>query len=134
MIAVVAWAVLGSSAWADAFVLVKSDEVLVNHGTGFLQVTGVTEVKPGDLVMAWEDGVVSGHGYILYPDCDEEVRPGRVHTVEDRPGEVGDLKELRTICREAAVPLWVWGGVAVGAVAVCVGVSCFGDDDEPTSP
>lgn len=92
-------------AWAQAdhgykaLVDVQSQQISVNRGQGFQQVGGITPVSPGDLVMASE----GGHGWIIYPDCDVEVLPGKVYTVEDRPGvvEVRDAKESRPECKRA---------------------------------
>ena len=93
--AFVAGAFLGSPALADAIVEVQSDLVSVNRsGKGFRQAAGITEIALGDLVMA-SDG---GHGYILYPDCDVKVLPGRVYTVQDLPGEIQDPKAFRPTC------------------------------------
>src|SRR5262245_47700045 len=88
-----------------ALVEVTSYQVSVNRdGTGFRQVDGITPVDPGDLIMASGEG----HGWIIYPDCDVEVLPGRVYTVENRDGvvQISDAKEHRPICKRA-FPWWL---------------------------
>ena len=124
-IAFVVGALLVSPALADALVEVKSNDVLVNRdGKGFRQVTGM---EPGDLVWARAD---SGHGWILYPDCDVEVLPGRVYTVEDRPGEIPDPKAFRPECKKP-VPWWLLGAVPI---IVCVAADCFHDGGQGVHP
>jgi hypothetical protein len=132
---------LGTPAWSQdgtgykAMVEVTSHQISVNRGKGFQQVDGITPARPGYLVMASE----SGHGWIIYPDCDVEVLPGKVYTVEDRPGVVAirDAKELRPICKRG-VPPWLIGAALAGAaVGVCAAEDCFDDDDgrpRPASP
>jgi hypothetical protein len=61
--------------------------------------------------------------------------PGKVYTVEDRPGvvQIRDAKEHRPICKRAAVPWWLLAGVPIVACAAF----CFDDDDgrrRPASP
>ena len=129
-IAFFAGILLGTPALADALVEVQRDRVLVNQGKGYRQVAGITEVKPGDLVMATETPGQSGHGYIIYPECDEEIRPGKVYTVEDRPGEIDDPKEFRPLCKKVVAPFWLG---AIPLIAYCISSECF-DGDEPTSP
>jgi hypothetical protein len=126
-IAFVIGALLVSPALADALVEVKSNDVLVNHdGKGYRQVTGITPVEPGDLVYARAE---SGHGWILYPDCDVEVLPGRVYTVEDRPGEIPDPKAFRPECKKPVA----WWLLAVPPIIACAAF-CFDDDDKGASP
>jgi hypothetical protein len=133
----IAAALIGTPALAQdaghkALVEVTSHQISVNRGQGFQQVDGVTPVRPGYLVMASE----GGHGWIVYPDCDVEILPGKVYTVEDRPGvvRVTDAKEMgRPICKRA-VPLWLIG---VGAAALAAGIVVVVDDDDdgrPASP
>ena len=121
-------------AWAQvdggykALVEVQSHQISINRGQGFQQLGGITPVNPGDVVMASE----GGHGWIVYPDCDVEVLPGKVYTVEDRPGvvEVKDAKEPRPICKRA-FPYWV---LAAPPILACAAF-CFDDDDgRPASP
>ena len=121
---------IGGPALADAMVEVKSHQVSVNRGRGFQQVAGITTVKPGDLVMASE----GGHGWIIYPDCDVEVLPGKVYTVENRPGLIRDPKEIRPICKKP-VPYWALLGAAI-PIGICLAVDdCFDEDRErPASP
>jgi hypothetical protein len=127
-------AVFGTSAWADAYVEVKREPLLVNCGSGYRPVTGITKVRPGCLVMASQSGSESGHGYILYPDCDVEVLPDRVYTVEDRLGELRDPKSFRPICKVAGAP-WYLLGYAAPLVAYCISAECFEDHEgRPTSP
>ena len=117
-----------------ALVEVTSHQVSVNRdGTGFRQVEGITPVDPGDLVMASADP--AGHAWIIYPDCDVEVLPGRVYTVENRAGvvQISDAKEHRPICRRA-VPWWL-----LAAPLIAVPFLIDDDDDrrrreEPASP
>jgi hypothetical protein len=136
-ISLVAWAVCGPFAWADAYVEVKSEQVLINCGSGgYRSAAGITEVKPGCLVMASQSSSESGHGYILYPDCDVEVLPGRVYTVEDRKGQVSGPKSFRPICKVAAAP-WYLVGFAAPLIAYCTSSECFDDEDRrprPASP
>ncbi len=127
-IAFVAGILLGTPALADALVEVQRDRVLVNQGQGFRQVAGITEVKPGDLVMATETPGEGSYGYILYPDCDEEIRLGKVYTVEDRPGEIDDPKGFRPVCRKAVA----WWPLLAAVPLVAYIISA--DDDDPTSP
>ena len=137
VIAFVAGALFGVPALADALVEVQRDRVLVNQGKGYRQVAGITEVKPGDLVMATETPGEGSYGYILYPECDEEVFPGKVYTVEDRPGEIDDPKSFRPLCKKAAAPWKVLGAAAVPLIAYCISSECFDGDDRrplPTSP
>jgi hypothetical protein len=126
---------LGVPAWAAPYVETRSEPLLVNCGAGYRPVTGITQVQPGCLVMASQSGSESGHGYILYPDCDVEVLPGRVYTVEERPGQVDDPKTFRPICKVAAAP-WYLVGYAAPLVAFCISNDCFDDDDgsRPASP
>lgn len=117
-----------------AMVEVTSHQISVNRGEGFEQVDGITPVRPGWLVVASE----GGHGWIIYPDCDVEILPGKVYTVEDRPGvvRVSDAKELgRPICKRG-VPPWLIGAALAGAaVGICAAADCFDDDDgRPASP
>ena len=115
-----------------ALVEVTSHQVSVNRdGKGFRQVDGITPVNPGDLVMA--SSTPEGSGWIIYPDCDLEVLPGRVYTVDDRPGvvQIRDAKEHRPICKRA-VPWWL---LATPLIAVPFLID--DDDDrqrEPASP
>ena len=107
-IALVAGVAINTAAVAQdpgykALVEVTSYQVSVNRdGTGFRQVDGITPVDPGDLVMA----SAGGHGWIIYPDCDVEVLPGRVYTVENRDGvvQITDAKEHRQICKRGLSP------------------------------
>ena len=92
---------------------------------------GITPVNPGDLVMASE----GGRGWIIYPDCDLEVLPGKVYTVEDRPGvvQVRDAKEIRPICKRKFGPWWLVG--AAIPLAICLAEDCFEDGNgRPASP
>ena len=120
----------GADTGYKAMVEVTSHQISVNRGgRGFKQVDGITPVEPGWLVMA----SASGRGWIIYPDCDVEVLPGRVYTVEDRPGvvQVRDAKEHRPICKKAA-PWWIVG--AAVPLALCLTDDCFDGDNGPTSP
>jgi hypothetical protein len=128
-IAAAAGVLVSPPALADALVEVTNHTISVNRGQGFRQVADVTPVNPGDLVMA----SAAGHGWILYPDCDVEVLPGRVYTVEDRPGmvRIRDPKEVRPICKRA-VPYWLLG---VGAAGLAAGIAvAIGDDDDKRPP
>jgi hypothetical protein len=133
-IAFLVGAVLGSPAFgADALVEVTSERILVNRGTGFKLARDISEVKPGDLVMATGE---IGRGWIIYPDCDVEVLPGRVYTVEDRPGEISEPRRDRQLCKRAP-PAWLGASVfgAAAATIVCGAAGCFDDDEpKPTSP
>jgi hypothetical protein len=136
LIATIAGVLFSTSALAQdgaghkAMVEVQSDQIAVNRGSGYRQVRGITPLVPGQLVMASE----SGHGWIIYPDCDLEVLPGKVYTVQDRPGvvEIGDAKEGRPLCKIAAFPLWLLAAPAIG-VGLCAVSGCF-DDDDPRRP
>lgn len=111
-----------------ALVEVQSHQISISRGRGFQRVGAITPLKPGDLVMASE----GGRGWIIYPDCDVEVLPGKVYTVEDRPGvvEIRDAKASRPICKRA-FPLWV---LAAPPILACA-AHCFDDDDgRPASP
>lgn len=120
--------VSGSSALASPVVDMRSERVLVNCGSGYHIVTGFTEVRPGCKVMADAE---TGHGFILYSDCDVEVLPGKVYTVRDDPGPQ-DVKGFRPICEVAAVPWWLVGaGVAGAAVGITAAAGAFDDDDGP---
>ncbi len=126
------WLIAGiffsTPALADALVEVKANDVLVNHdGKGWRQVTGITPVDPGDLVMAREP---SGHGWILYPDCDLEVLPGRVYTVEDHPGEIPDPKAFRPECKK---PVGAWWLLAVPPLLACAAF-CFENHEKGGHP
>ena len=131
-IAFFAGILLGTPALADALVEVQRDRVLVNQGKGYRQVAGITEVKPGDLVMATETPGEGSYGYILYPECDVEIRLGKVFTVEDRPGEIDDPKGFRPLCKKAAA--WWPLLAAAPLVAYCISSWCDNDEDRPTSP
>jgi hypothetical protein len=118
-----------------ALVEVTSHQISVNRGTGYRQVDGITPVNPGDLVMA--SSSPEGHGWIIYPDCDVEILPGRVYTVENRSGtvQISDAKEHRPICKRA-VPWWL-----LAAPLIAVPFLIHDDDDdrrrrqeEPASP
>ena len=134
-IAVIAVVCLGTPTYAQeaadggykAMVEVTSHQISINSGQGFQQVDGIIPVSPGDLVMASE----AGRGWIVYPDCDVEVLPGRVYTVEDRPGvvRVQDAKEFRPACKKP-VPWWLLAAVPILACAA----HCFDDDEGPASP
>lgn len=119
---------LPAPAWATPVVDVHSERVLVNCGNGYRSVAEFTEVQPGCMVMAAAE---TGHGYILYSDCDVEVLPGKVYTVKNDPGPE-DVKGFRPICKVASVPWWLVGGaVAGGAVAIAAAADVFDDDDGP---
>ncbi len=123
-----AFVVVGSSAWASPVVDMRSERVLVNCGDGYHPVAGFSEVQPGCKVMADAE---TGHGFILYSDCDVEVLPGKVYTVRDDPGPQ-DVKGFRPICEVAAVPWWLVGaGVAGAAVGITAAAGAFDDDDGP---
>ena len=162
VIAFTAGAFLGSPAFgADAFVVARSLEVLVNPGVGYMPVETMREVKAGDQVMVNE----TGQGWIVYCGCDEEIRPNKVYTVEERECKVenvrlnepnlphtvllpGDQREDQEIssCGRAA---WFGGGgggwylLAIPAVVAGVGLAIAGSDGKgaglvakptPTSP
>jgi hypothetical protein len=138
VIAFLALSLLGSPALAfaaKALVEVESPRILVDRGgnTGFKQVVGITKAKPGDLVMATAE---TGHGFILYPDCDVEVLPGHVYTVENRPGEINEPRRERRLCKVAGFP-W-WGAVVLvgGTLGSCAADNCFHGHEEgrPASP
>jgi len=119
---------LGSPAWASPVVDTRTEQVLVNCGDGYRPVAGLTDVRPGCMVMAEAE---AGHGFILYSDCDVEVLPGKVYTVRDDPGPE-DIKGFRPICKVAAVPWWLVGtAVAGGAVGIAAAAGAFDDDDDP---
>jgi hypothetical protein len=139
--------VVGSPAFgADAFVVATSSDVSVNSGVGWVAVTPLREVKAGDQVMANE----TGHGWIIYCGCDEEIRPGKVYTIENRECKVenvlslndpnlphtvlrGDQREVEKLhrCRRAAPVLYLLGGAGV-AVGTCAAVGCFQGGHEKT--
>ena len=140
-IAVLAGAFLDSPAFgADAFVVARSPGVLVNPGVGYMAVTTLREVKAGDQVMANE----TGQGWIVYCGCDEEIRPNKVYTVEERECKVetvrlnepnwphavlsGDQREEQELrrCIAGAIPLYIFGAEA--ATIACGGADCFDDD------
>jgi hypothetical protein len=145
--------VLGSPAFgADAFVAVTSPNVLVNPGPGYVTVNILKEVKAGDQVMANE----TGHGWIIYCGCDEEVVPGKVYTVENRECKVESVnvrqsglphvvvspdgqrgQEEITRCRKGAAAWWALGGAGVG-VGICAAAGCFNEGGhhkkKPASP
>jgi hypothetical protein len=112
-----------------AMVEVTAHQISVNRGEGFRQVDGITPVNPGDLVMA--SATPEGSGWIIYPDCDVEVLPGRVYTVEDRPGvvQIRDAKEHRPICKKPVA----WWLLAVPPIIACAAF-CFDNDEQGGSP
>jgi hypothetical protein len=131
---------------ADAFVVTVSPGVLVNSGAGYMPVETMRQVRAGDQVMANE----AGQGWIVYCGCDEELRPNKVYTVENReckvetvrlngvnwphtvlPGGRPGVQEIKR-CRRGAVPLYVFGAAA--ATIACGAGGCFDDDDGPASP
>jgi hypothetical protein len=143
---------------ADAFVVTTSPGVLVNPGAGYMPVETRRQVRAGDQVMANE----TGQGWIVYCGCDEELRPDKVYTVENReckvesvrlnevnyphsvlPGdqfEVQEIKRCRRLGAVGAVSLYLLGGAGI-AVGVCAAAGCFDDDGkdgvkkpEPASP
>ena len=116
---------LSSPGLADAVVQVSHPQVYLNRdGRGYHPVYSGTPAVPGDLVMANE----TGHGLIIYPDCEVEVLPGRVYTVYNHPGEVKDTKEFRPKCRRP-IPYWLIGAAAAGAaVGICAAVGCFEEE------
>jgi hypothetical protein len=118
-----------------------SPGVLVNPGDGYMAVETLREVRAGDQVMANE----TGQGWIVYCGCDEELRPNKVYTVENReckaetvrlnelnyphtvlPGDQPEVQEIKR-CRRGAVPLYLLGGAGI-AVGVCAAAGCFDDD------
>jgi hypothetical protein len=129
---------------ADAFVVTMSPGVLVNPGDGYRAVELEREVRAGDQVMANE----TGQGWIVYCGCDEEIRPNKVYTVENReckvestrlnevnyphtvlPGGQPEVQEIKR-CRGGAigaVPLYLLGGAGI-AVGACAAAGCFDDD------
>src|SRR5262245_23828448 len=125
-IALVAAVAINTAAVAQdykALVEVTSYQVSVNrNGTGFRQVDGITPVNPGDLVMASAEG----HGWIIYPDCDVEVLPGKVYTVENRDGvvQISDAKEHRQICKRG----FPWLLLAIPPILACAAF-CNEDHD-----
>src|SRR5262245_14847859 len=116
---------LSSPGLADAVVRVQHAQIYLNRDArGYRPVVGDTEAVPGDLVMANE----TGHGVIIYPDCEVEVVPGRVYTVRDNPGEVNDTKEFRPACRRP-IPYLLIGAAAAGtAIGICAAVGCFEEE------
>ena len=90
----------------------------------------------------------TGQGWIVYCGCDEELRPDKVYTVENReckvesvrlnevnyphmvlPGDQPEVQELER-CRRGAVragALYLLGGAGI-AVGVCAAAGCFDDD------
>jgi len=89
VIVFVAGAFLGSPAFgADAFVVARSPGVFVNPGVGYKAVEILEEVKAGDQVMVNE----TGQGWIVYCGCDEEIRPDKVYTVEERECKVETVR------------------------------------------
>ena len=55
-----------------------SGGVLVNHGAGFVAISGAQELQPGDLVMVKPDGTAA----IVYPDgCTVSVKKGAIATI-----------------------------------------------------
>ena len=140
-IAFLAGTFLASPAFgADAFVVARSPGVLVNPGDGYMTVKTLREVRAGDQVMANE----TGQGWIVYCGCDEEIRPNKVYTVEERDCKVESVRlnepnwphavllgnqreeqELRR-CIAGAIPLYIFGAEA--ATIACGGADCFDDD------
>jgi hypothetical protein len=125
VIAAIVGVFLSSTAFADAVVRVQHSQIYLNrNGTGYHPVLGDTPAVPGDLVMANE----TGHGAIIYPDCEVEVLPGRVYTVYDHPGQIADTKEFRPACRRP-IPYWLIGAAAAGAaVGICAAAGCFEEE------
>ena len=125
VLAAITAVLLNSAASAKAIVHVQHSQIYLNRdGTGYRPVVSDAEGIPGDLVMAND----TGHGLIIYPDCEVEVLPGRVYTVQDHPGEVADTKEFRPACRRA-IPYWLIGAAAAGtAVGICAAVGCFEEE------
>jgi hypothetical protein len=116
---------LNSPASAKALVRVNQPQIYLNRdGQGYRPVVRDTEAVPGDLVMAND----TGHGLIVYPDCEVEVLPGRVYTVYNHPGEVADTKEFRPKCRRP-IPYLLIGAAAAGlAVGICAAADCFEEE------
>lgn len=115
---------LNSPVSAKALVQAQQPQIYLNRGQGYHPVVATTEAVPGDLVMANE----TGHGLIIYPDCEVEVLPGRVYTVYDHPGEVADTKEFRPKCRRP-IPYLLIGAAAAGlAVGICAAAGCFEEE------
>jgi len=124
---------------ADAFLAVTGPNVSVNPGLGWKTVQTLQELKAGEQVMADE----TGHGWIIYCGCDQEILPGKVYTVENRECKVESVnvsqsglpqsvvppdgkpgQEEITRCRKAAKAWWVLGGAGVG-VGICAAAGCF---------
>jgi hypothetical protein len=129
----------------DAFVAVTQASVSVNAGLGYLTVQTLQAVKAGTQVMANE----TGHGWIIYCGCDEEILPGKVYTVENRECKVESVnvrqsglphvvvspdgqrgQEEITRCRKGAAAWWALGGAGV-AVGICAAAGCFNNDNNP---
>jgi hypothetical protein len=131
VLAAITAVLLNSAASAKAVVQVDKPTIYLNReGNGYRPVVSGTEGVPGDRVMAND----TGHGLIIYPDCEVEVLPGRVYTIQDHPGEVADTKEFRPACRRA-IPYWLIGVAAAGtAVGICAAVGCFEEEHHQASP
>lgn len=110
-----------------AATVTPSGDVFIDRGTGYQKISGPTEAKAGDVVMAMAGGSAS----IRYNDgCRQNVDVGAVAVVSETPPCVGDAPTGEMINQT----LVIGGIVAAGGVAAAIALSGGGNDDSPASP
>lgn len=109
--------------WA-ATVNVKSGQVFIDRGQGYLRVTGPTNGQPGDTVMV----MAGSTGEIVYADgCRQPVEVGSVVSItETSPCSLTNAEGF------ADHTLIIGGLVVAGGVGAAIALS-GSDDDRPAS-
>jgi hypothetical protein len=122
-LAITALAIAGAGPVWAATVNVKSGQVFIDRGKGYLRVTGPTDGQPGDTVM------VGSAGEIVYADgCRQPVEVGAVVSITDTsPCGATNAEGF------ADHTLIIGGLVVAGGVGAAIALSGGGDDDKPAS-
>jgi hypothetical protein len=113
---------------ASAATVTPSGDVFVDRGAGYQQISGPTEVKAGDVVMA----IVGSTATIRYSNgCLQPVNVGAVAVVSEVPPCAGDAAATGPGIDSTIV----LGGLAVaGGVAAVIALSGGDGNDPPASP
>lgn len=100
--------------------------VLVNRGTGFQRATGITELQPGDRVMA----TGGGSGRIVYSaSCSAVVSPGTAVIIRSQSPCATSNESTSSVPTGTLVTgALIAGGVVAGALAL------GGQGNSPASP
>ena len=107
--------------------------VFVNHGNGYNQVGGTTELNSGDQVMA----NAGGSAQIVYPDgCKVALEPGQVVAIAPKSPcsiETGSVPDASSGSGIDGTTLLVGGLVVGGAVGAAILLSDDDDDNNKKS-